>query len=191
VTIGDKIFIFFCNSFLLSRIYFLLLFTFFGKGIVRFTGICLPRPGICSGFVIDKTVLNLEQKLNIDDLQRGSGEFRIIKNVEYLLIFNILVCILLLPRITLSSSSLMSEGEVRSNGKVIFTSPSFFLGDKMGSFGTTDLIMILPILLLLAVGWKLPEICEKVEKVIRNCKNSTKREKNDVPSGDPGEISEN
>jgi len=60
----------------------------------------------------------------------------------------------------------------------------------MGSWGTTELIMILPILPVLFVGWKLPEICEEVGKMIRNRKNSTEREKADVPSKDPGGISE-
>jgi len=48
----------------------------------------------------------------------------------------------------------------------------------MGDLGTPELKVILFIIIpLIVVGWKLPEICEKVEKMIRNRKNSPEREK--------------
>ncbi len=50
----------------------------------------------------------------------------------------------------------------------------------MGSIGMPELIIILVIALIIFGAGKLPQIGENMGKAIRNFKNSTEREKNDV-----------
>ena len=59
----------------------------------------------------------------------------------------------------------------------------------MGSIGMPELIVILVIALVVFGAGKLPQIGENMGKAIRNFKSATEREKIDVTSNDPEEIS--
>jgi sec-independent protein translocase protein TatA len=60
----------------------------------------------------------------------------------------------------------------------------------MGSVGVPELIIILVIALIIFGAGKLPQIGENMGKAIRNFKGATEKEKIDVISKKPEEISE-
>jgi sec-independent protein translocase protein TatA len=60
---------------------------------------------------------------------------------------------------------------------------------KMGSVGMPELIIILVIALVVFGAGKLPQIGENMGKAIRNFKSATEREKIDITSKNPEEIS--
>ena len=62
-------------------------------------------------------------------------------------------------------------------------------GKKMGSIGMPELIIILVIALIIFGAGKLPQIGENMGKAIRNFKSATEREKIDLTSKKPEEIS--
>ncbi len=62
-------------------------------------------------------------------------------------------------------------------------------GEKMGSIGMPELIIILVIALIIFGAGKLPQIGENMGKAIRNFKSATEKEKNDVTPKKPEEIS--
>jgi len=59
----------------------------------------------------------------------------------------------------------------------------------MGSIGMPELIIILVIALIIFGAGKLPQIGENMGKAIRNFKSATEREKIDLTSKKPEEIS--
>jgi sec-independent protein translocase protein TatA len=60
----------------------------------------------------------------------------------------------------------------------------------MGSIGMPELIIIMVIALIIFGAGKLPQIGENMGKAIRNFKSATEREKIDVISKKPEEMSE-
>ena len=59
----------------------------------------------------------------------------------------------------------------------------------MGSIGMPELIIIMVVALIIFGAGKLPQIGENMGKAIRNFKSATEREKIDVTSENPEEIS--
>jgi sec-independent protein translocase protein TatA len=59
----------------------------------------------------------------------------------------------------------------------------------MGSIGMPELIIIMVIALIIFGAGKLPQIGENMGKAIRNFKSATEREKIDMTSENPEEIS--
>jgi sec-independent protein translocase protein TatA len=86
-------------------------------------------------------------------------------------------------------SSPIKLHQLKARGYINSRHNPFKGGQKMGSIGMPELIIIMVIALIIFGAGKLPQIGENMGKAIRNFKSATEGEKIDLTSRNPEDIS--